>query len=93
MQTLFSFRRFRDNWLKSQEDGATLISEYYKIAPAIVENINLRFDAAEIYKKIWTNYLKPCLSYIESGENKRCKELYVAMVQKLKQKYAATTQQ
>jgi len=23
------FRRFRDNWLMSQDDGASLIAEYY----------------------------------------------------------------
>ena len=81
------FRNFRDTWLSGQEDGAQLISEYYHIAPSIVRNINLRADAGKIYQEIWSQYLRPCLRYIELGDNMRCKELYISMVNHLKERF------
>lgn len=85
---LTMFRDFRDNWLVLQSDGQFLINEYYRIAPFIVENINLCSDAQEIYQEILNQYLKPCLSHIESGDNLRCKELYVSMVKNLRKRFA-----
>ena len=84
---LTAFRKFRDEWLINQADGRSLIDEYYRIAPAIVEKINKLTDAAQIYKNIWTNYLKPCLKLIESGENSACKAKYVEMVRYLQKRF------
>ena len=84
---LTQFRKFRDDWLKYQPDGKSLISQYYDEAPQIVENINARGDNAEIYEGIYDNYLTPCLKYIEQGKYNECKETYVTMVNDVKQKY------
>ena len=84
---LMTFRNFRDNWLINQSDGKTLIAEYYSIAPMIVKKINNLNNAAQIYKSIWNEYLKPCLTFIEIGENKKCKHLYIDMVTTLKKKF------
>ena len=81
------FRGFRDRWLKVQPDGEQLIREYYQVAPAIVKKINIRTDAKRIYMEIWDRYLLPCLHYIESGDNVRCKEVYISMVNALKKKF------
>ena len=81
------FRAFRDNWLKQQSGGKELIAQYYDIAPQIVKNINRLAGAERIYLNIWNKYLKPCLSYIEQGENEQCKSVYVQMVQDLYKKY------
>ena len=84
---LKSFRSFRDNWLKFQPDGVELISEYYRIAPKIVERINKQESCLSLYKEIWNNYLEPCLKYIEKNELLKCKMLYIKMVEELKGKY------
>ncbi len=36
-EELIAMRLFRDKWLQNQPDGAELIEDYYRTAPAIVE--------------------------------------------------------
>ena len=84
---LTTFRNFRDNWLALQSDGKILIAEYYKIAPQIVANINKLTNASEIYKKLWNDWLAPCLEFIKVGDNVACKNKYVEMVNRLKKLY------
>lgn len=84
---LTMFRQFRDTWLRNQEDGEALIKEYYAIAPRIVSSINLLDNAKEIYRSIWTDYLKPCLMDLESDNKVSCKKRYIQMVMDLKEKY------
>ena len=80
---LTAFRNFRDSWLRRQPDGERLIAQYYRTAPRIVRLINRQPDRSEIYRSIRDNYLSKCLSYIESGDNEKCKELYVEMMERL----------
>ena len=84
---LTTFRNFRDNWLALQSDGKNLIEEYYKIAPQIVANIDKLTNANEIYKKLWCDWLAPCLEFIKVGDNVACKDKYVEMVNRLKKLY------
>lgn len=84
---LTMFRKFRDTWLLEQEDGESLVKEYYAIAPHIVSKIDLLNNAKEIYHGIWVDYLKPCLLDLESDNKISCKERYVQMVMELKEKY------
>lgn len=84
---LTAFRNFRDGWLLNQPEGEALIAQYYRLAPKIVAQINLRPDASEIYKSIWRDYLQPCLFFIEVGENSQCKEIYSRMVGELQKKF------
>ena len=80
---LTAFRNFRDSWLRKQPDGERLIAQYYRTAPRIVRLINQQPDRREIYRSIKENYLSKCLSYIENGDNQRCKDLYVEMMEHL----------
>jgi hypothetical protein len=50
------FRNFRDSWLLQQSDGIELVKDYYRIAPKIVNCIDLKRDQ-EIYFSIWSKYL------------------------------------
>ena len=84
---LTMFRDFRDSWLLKQPDGNSLVDEYYKIAPRIVESINRLDESKTIYMSIWEQYLKPCLSYIERKDDFSCKEKYIEMVKNLRSKY------
>lgn len=81
---LTTFRFFRDNWLVNQPDGKSLIVEYYSVAPKIVDRIDSLKSAQEIYRQIWNDYLKPCLSLIEQGKYNECKLQYIDMVNYLK---------
>jgi hypothetical protein len=80
---LTMFRKFRDGWLQNQSDGKELIARYYATAPAIVELINKQPERMSIYNDMNERYLSKCLSYIESGENEKCKETYIEMMEYL----------
>ena len=78
----------KEVWHKRQTvEGEKLIEDYYIIAPLIISKINQLSNAKEIYEFIWKQYLKKCLSLIESGKNQECKSLYEKMVKKLKETY------
>lgn len=84
---LSTFRSFRDNWLINQPDGHSLIDKYYVIAPKIVETINQLPNASAVYQSVWTEYLNPCLDFIEHGKFQDCKLLYVRMVDSLQKSF------
>ena len=86
---LTTFRFFRDNWLVDQLDGASLIAEYYSIAPKIVDEINRLKNSGEIYQSIWDEWLSTCLELIEQGRNEDCKIRYINMVNYLKKTFLA----
>jgi tetratricopeptide (TPR) repeat protein len=88
---LTMFRNFRDNWLIHEPDGKSIIHEYYRIAPAIVKEINNEKDKTNIYKSIWNDYLNPCLVLLEKGNFIECKKTYTAMVMDLSNIYAYET--
>jgi len=81
------FRWYRDNILLKEPDGKQLIEEYYKTAPLIVEKINSRPDAEEIYKHLWEDYLKVCLEELKRGNYKKVKTLYAEMVSELQKRF------
>lgn len=84
---LNTFRNFRDNWLANQSDGQKLISEYYSIAPRIVEAINSQNDSNKIYNNIWNESLVHCFNFIKNKSNKEAKVVYCDIVAKLKQRF------
>ena len=86
---LTMFRRFRDCYLRKQEDGEDLIKEYYESAPQIIKQIEFLRKEDEAYPDIWENYLKPCLRLIETGENEACFILYKDMINALRKQYCA----
>ncbi len=84
---LSMFRRFRDDYMLKQEDGQSMIDEYYQVAPKIVERIDQSADRDEIYKNIWNQYLKDCLVAIEEGNDVHCMKMYCQMVNDLQRTY------
>ena len=86
---LSMFREFRDSWLRQQEDGEDIISEYYATAPLIVSAIDRLSEAKEIYRSIWDKYLSSCLAHIENHEYAQCKVLYMRMVRELQARFLA----
>ncbi|MCI7814307.1 MAG: CFI-box-CTERM domain-containing protein [Lachnospiraceae bacterium] len=80
-------RNYRDGYLSSQPDGEEVIKEYYDVAPTIVKHINQREDRDKIYRRVWDQYLQPCIRMIEEAKLQECKKLYVKMVRDLEKQY------
>ena len=80
---LRTLRMFRDDWLKKQEDGESLVNKYYAIAPDIVKNINARVDKGKIYAIIWDEFIRPCVELIEKQKLEETKELYIKGITEL----------
>lgn len=72
-------RNYRDNWLKKQPDGPFLIEEYYKTAPLIVSRLTASENYPEYCRRLWNQYISPCLNLILENKNEECKKLYSEM--------------
>lgn len=82
---LTKLRHFRDNYMKSTEYGKTLVEEYYKVGPKIVEAIDASECRATYYEEIY-QIVEKCVSLIDAGEMEKTLEEYVAMVNDLKKR-------
>ena len=76
---LNTFRKFRDEHLK----GKVGVSEYYEIAPKILENME---DKNELYP-ILSEYLLPCYKLIKEEKHEEAYKLYSEMVTHMKATY------
>ena len=61
-----------------------MIREYYRIAPSIVDDLNVSEERDTIYQDIWNQYILPCVRLIEQNDYKACCALYEKMVRNLK---------
>lgn len=68
-EELTLLRSFRDGYMKSLPQGQAEICEYYHIAPTIVARIHTLSNATEIFDKIYTELVLPCVDLIRSGNN------------------------
>ena len=64
--------------------GFEIIREYYRIAPPIVDALNVSEERDTIYKDIWDRYILPCVRLIEQNDYKACCALYEKLVRNLK---------
>lgn len=80
-------RNYRDHFLMSQTDGADLIHRYYDVAPTIVRRMARDQDCLVIYRKIWNEYLYPCIQMIENNKPDVCLVLYTRMMRELERTY------
>ena len=77
---LTTLRKFRDNYLAKTEEGKKIISQYYKVAPAIIEKINNSDSKDKFYLYIYDE-IKKCISHIENDKNESALTVYMKMVQ------------
>ena len=83
---LNQLRQFRDTWMSLSEEGRSLISEYYEIAPHIVNAIDNDSHHDQVYEMI-KNIINQCINLIEDGDNVECLNAYKGMVATLASKY------
>ena len=83
---LNQLRQFRDTWMSLSEEGRSLISEYYEIAPHIVNAIDNDSHHDQVYEMI-KNIIDQCINLIEHGDNVECLNAYKGMVATLASKY------
>lgn len=80
---LMVLRKFRDGYMRETPTGERDIYEYYRVAPAIVENIRKKDNVAEIFDKIYEELVVPCVELIENGDNEIAYGIYRRAVKKL----------
>lgn len=80
-------REYRDHYLEPTEEGHALVEAYYDIAPTIVKRIDRQDSRKEIYRKLYEDYLLPCIRRIEEQDYEACREQYQKMVLELKAEY------
>lgn len=83
---LTTLRRFRDTYMKGTEEGNALVTEYYAVAPKIVECIDASADKDAIYDDIY-GVITDCIGLINGGDNAAAQQRYVNMVNGLKTRF------
>lgn len=84
---LTRLRWFRDNILAKTDAGRADIKQYYYTAPKIVDSIDRSDCSCKEYDEIYTAWILPCVSFIDSGEYQKAAEEYTKMVKILSAKY------
>ena len=75
-------RWFRDNYV-SKEDK----KEYYEVAPKVVETLDARSDADNIYQEIYYKVIQVCVRLIEYGKYNEAYEIYKNNVLELQERF------
>ena len=73
-------RFFRDQVLSKTPQGQAMIQEYEAIAPLVVEAVQSRPDAMEIFKKLYTDFIAPAVEAIKAQNFPQALQIYAAMI-------------
>ena len=76
-------RWYRDNVLAKTPEGRKQILEYKRVAPKIVQALNKRKDAPEVYKALFTSYIDPAAQAVVNGNYEDADKLYSSMVKQV----------
>ncbi len=86
-EELTALRKFRDNYMKSTEEGKKLVEEYYAVAPQIVERINSS-NKKDTYYQYVNEVINKCLNLLDRNEYERTLNEYKFMVQNLRKEFS-----
>lgn len=87
-EELNTLRAYRDEMKSINPIVAALIKEYYRVAPLLVQKINLEADAENIYADLWKNSIAKTYELIRAGKNSQATAIYIDMVQNLCKRYS-----
>ncbi|MCB9235681.1 MAG: DUF4157 domain-containing protein [Bacteroidia bacterium] len=90
-EELTVLRSFRDDYMARLDGGQEMVSNYYAIAPSIVEAIyNLPPEtSAEVWKSMYGT-IRACVDAIQIGDNNFAMDTYKAQVLELHQAYISS---
>lgn len=84
---LETLRNFRDSYLVNQQGGDVLISEYYSLAPRIIEAINKRPNAHEVFCGIFDRDIIKAVDMVQKGDSESALQHYKDMTNRLKSEF------
>ena len=82
-EELTVLRHYRDTYLSNRPGGAGEIRTYYQIAPQIVEAVNAKENAGEIWNRVYEEMVLPCVRMIREGAMEDAFRLYKSYTLKL----------
>ena len=84
---LMSMRWLRDKLKMEDSDMATLIAEYYRVAPLVVKKIDSTADASVVYRQLWENSISKIYNDIKQNDYRDAKLRYINMLEDLCARY------
>ena len=86
-EELTVLRKFRNDWIKTHENGKAEVDDYYRVAPPICDAIDATDSPREIYEDLYEEYIEPCVAAAKQGDDEACYLKYREMVTMLKAEY------
>jgi len=86
-EEILAYKKYRDEVLINDTDGANLIREYYHIAPQIVASIDKEENKQAIYTAMFNNYISKGYGFLKQKDYPNAKRTYIALVKELAGKY------
>lgn len=84
---LLVIKKYRDIMKNCDLKVKLLIKEYYKVAPAIVIEIDNELYSQNIYLSLWNKYIKKTYDYIVEHDYSAATKTYIQMVEGLCRRY------
>jgi len=75
-EVLNTLRDFRDTYMRKNKEKSKDVAWYYKNAPRIVAALDKRPDADKVYKKMYSDFIKPAYKAIQEGDDAHAYEIY-----------------
>lgn len=80
-------RHFRDSFLLSTKDGKEAVTQYYDIAPRIVDAIHRSKNSGEELEYVFNAWIKPSVILVENGHYSEALDHYKQGIAYLASKY------
>ncbi|WP_315439928.1 CFI-box-CTERM domain-containing protein [uncultured Selenomonas sp.] len=87
---LTALRAYRDAVREEDPVVATLITEYYRVAPLIVAAMDAEPDAAAHYRRLWDERIAATYRLIQEARYKEATLCYIRMTEELCERYHIT---
>jgi hypothetical protein len=77
---LILLRRFRDTYMQETATRRSEVSEYYRVAPAVVRAILRRQDSGTVLRMLWKDFIAPAVVAIENEDRRGAHDGYARMM-------------
>jgi TPR repeat protein len=90
-EEILAFKKYRDEQLINDQDGSTLIREYYRIAPEILKKISIEEDKDAIFQMLYDRFIAIGYAQLLNTDFVEAKATYIKMVEYLCERYQVNT--